>query len=157
MRTKKRQRMTMSSNKKQLIIKANADMSGQSNGYIEGLKRYIRTVFSMSPYGVKDVDFETVEEAEPAPPSPSEPYRSMISSSLYNELVEEQELTIIGAPYTIDEGYDLTLIPVDNGFDLDTQFALCDYKDLLVLLAASSIEKIKAFNVTPYKQGSDDE
>ncbi len=148
--------MTMSS-KKQLVIKAGADMTGQSVEYIESIKRYIRAVFSMSPYGVNTLDFETIEEPEPPAPNPSEVYRSLISSSLYSELVEEQELTIIAEPYVIDKDYDLTLIPVDNGFDLDTQFALCDYKDLLVTLSCEDIQKIKEFDVTPYQQGSDDD
>jgi hypothetical protein len=152
----KRLRATVSS-KKQLVIKANADMTGQSFEHIESLKRYIRTVFAMSPYGVRDVDFETVEETPEPPPDPSEPYRSMMSSSLYNELVEEQGHTIIAEPYTINEDYDLTLIPTKDEDYLGTQFALCDYKELLVFLDREDIEKFKAFDLTPYEQGDDDE
>jgi hypothetical protein len=157
-RQRKTRKMTMSS-KKTLKIETSADMSGRSNEYIEGLKRYIRTVFSMSPYGVKDIDFEIAEEPEKPEevPNPSELYRAMISSSLYNELVEEQELTIIAEPYTIDGYIDLTLIPVKSEDYLDVQFALCDYKELLMLLDGENIEKIKAFDMAPYKQGSDED
>jgi len=116
-------------------------------------------VFSMSPYGVKDIDFEIDEEPEKPEeaPNPSEPYRDMISSWLYNEIVEEQELVIIAESYVIDEDYDLTLIPVKSEDYLDAQFALCDYKELKLLLGLENIEKIKAFDTTPYQQGGGDE
>jgi len=85
----------------------------------------------------------------------SKAYEDALDPVLYDELTDEQELEIIGEPFVVNDRCGICLVPVrdDLGRNL---FAFCEQKELHELLSAEDIEKIKAFDTTPYKQGGRD-